>query len=279
MPVGALALGDVGCRRNAVPKMDKKWRHRGSRLILLRLISILCWISVVKLCNTEQEVRDESVLDRELKNYVDRVLGVDVIHIIPGVEIEKAANNTFNNTIKNTFTDKCIKGRHLETVEEYAGRKLDQYSKSHMLSVNLRETARFLIPGDGKSSFLTGFGMGFLAFGLKKLLLPVFIGAQLIKSVLIAMFLPSILGGLGKIVGKGLSTFSGISGASTGINNNNQYSQVEDFEFKDTDPYSNDLGGIKDINNDANQINHLNPDEEINGHTNSRRQVIVLYIA
>lgn len=81
--------------------------------------------------------------------------------------------------------------------------------------------------------------MGFLAFALKKLLLPVFIGAQLVKSVLIAMFLPTILGGVGKLLGKGLSTFSGISGASAGFNNNNQ--QMEDFEFKDSDPYNNDV--------------------------------------
>lgn len=67
-----------------------------------------------------------------------------------------------------------------------------------------------------KSSFLAGFGMGVLAFFLKKLMLPVFIGAQIVKSVLIAMFLPTILGGLGKLAGKGLSTFSGLSSASTG---------------------------------------------------------------
>lgn len=83
---------------------------------------------------------------------------------------------------------------------------------------------------------MAGFGMGFLAFFLKKLLLPVFIGAQLVKSVLLAMFLPSILGSLGKLVGKGLSTFSGVSGASAGAGQN----QVEDFEFKDTNPYNNE---------------------------------------
>lgn len=88
--------------------------------------------------------------------------------------------------------------------------------------------------------------MGFLAFALKKLLLPVFIGAQIVKSVLIAMFLPSILGSLGKLVGKGLSSFSGTSGASGGGATN----QVEDFEFKETIPYNND-DGIQDINADA----------------------------
>lgn len=93
----------------------------------------------------------------------------------------------------------------------------------------------------GKSSFMAGFSMGFLAFALKKLLLPVFIGAQLVKSVLIAMFLPSIIGSLGKLLGKGLSSFSGLSGASGGGHNN----QIEDFEFKDTSPYNTD-GGVPD---------------------------------
>lgn len=56
---------------------------------------------------------------------------------------------------------------------------------------------------EGKSTFLTGFGLGFLAFGLKKLLLPLILGAQIVKSILIALFLPSIIGSIGKIVGKG----------------------------------------------------------------------------
>jgi hypothetical protein len=56
----------------------------------------------------------------------------------------------------------------------------------------------------GKSTFLTGFGLGFLAFALKKLLLPLFFGVQIIKSVLLALFLPSIIGSIGNIVGKGM---------------------------------------------------------------------------
>lgn len=74
----------------------------------------------------------------------------------------------------------------------------------------------FISDSSAKSSFLAGFGMGVLAFFLKKLMLPVFIGAQLITSGLVAMFLPTVLGGLGKLAGKGLSTFSGLSSASTG---------------------------------------------------------------
>ncbi|CAB0019886.1 unnamed protein product [Nesidiocoris tenuis] len=66
----------------------------------------------------------------------------------------------------------------------------------------------------GKSPFLTGFGLGFLAFGLKKLLLPFFIGAQIVKSVLVALFLPTLLGHIGKLVGKGLTSVATQSGSS-----------------------------------------------------------------
>lgn len=79
--------------------------------------------------------------------------------------------------------------------------------------------------------------MGFLA----KLLLPVFLGAQIIKSVLLALFLPSIIGNVGKLLGKGLSSISGNSGSS-GFGHGQE--QMEDFEFKDTGPYNEP--GIQD---------------------------------
>lgn len=44
----------------------------------------------------------------------------------------------------------------------------------------------------------------FYAFsGLKKWMGPIFIGVQIAKTVLLAMFLPSIIGSIGKMVGKG----------------------------------------------------------------------------
>lgn len=91
----------------------------------------------------------------------------------------------------------------------------------------LNVSARFSF---GKNSFLTGFGLGFLAFGLKKLLLPLFIGVQIVKSVLIAMFLPSILGGIGKLVGKGVSNFASSSGSSSPSNVGGD--NLNDFDFK-----------------------------------------------
>lgn len=39
--------------------------------------------------------------------------------------------------------------------------------------------------------------------GFKKLMWPIFIAVQVAKTVLLAMFLPSIIGSIGKMVGKG----------------------------------------------------------------------------
>ncbi|XP_076480969.1 protein Osi24 isoform X2 [Bombus vancouverensis nearcticus] len=71
------------------------------------------------------------------------------------------------------------------------------------------------------------------AFGLKKLLLPLIFGVQIIKSVLLALFLPSIIGSIGNIVGKGVSSFAQSSHTTA--------QPEENFEFKDnSDLYSDD---------------------------------------
>lgn len=88
---------------------------------------------IARTCNNQ--VRDESVLDRELKNYVDRVFKTEQFNIIPGVEFEK-----LNVT---TGTD-CDTGRSQQTsFEDYIQDKFDQYAKTHVLSVNFEQTARF----------------------------------------------------------------------------------------------------------------------------------------
>uniref|UniRef100_A0A182P5Y8 Protein osiris 24 n=1 Tax=Anopheles epiroticus TaxID=199890 RepID=A0A182P5Y8_9DIPT len=74
-------------------------------------------------------------------------------------------------------------------------------------------------------------GRLFLFKGMKKLLWPVMIGLQIVKTVLIMMFLPSIIGSLGKIVGKGLSSVSGLSHPAQ---------TVDDLDFKDTTSYNAD---------------------------------------
>ncbi|XP_066247954.1 uncharacterized protein Osi24 [Euwallacea similis] len=241
--------------------MPKTYRDNSkSELVLIKLILISLCVKIAKTCNNQ--VRDESVLDRELKNYVDRVFKTEQFVIVPGLEFEKVGNTTILANISDT---RCDNARSGVSLEDYVQRRLDQYAETHVLSVNLDQTARFFsssgsnssTDSSAKSSFLAGFGMGVLAFFLKKLMLPVFIGAQLIKSVLIAMFLPTILGSLGKLAGKGLSTFSGLSSASTGINRPPQ--EMDDFEFKDADPYSNNndeaLGANFDDEHDTLTLN------------------------
>ncbi|BES96132.1 Hypothetical protein NTJ_08938 [Nesidiocoris tenuis] len=95
----------------------------------------------------------------------------------------------------------------------------------------------------GKSPFLTGFGLGFLAFGLKKLLLPFFIGAQIVKSVLVALFLPTLLGHIGKLVGKGLTSVATQSGSS------GSQDQVTEFDFKD--PGGGGYGEVESAGSDS----------------------------
>lgn len=60
---------------------------------------------------------------------------------------------------------------------------------------------------------------------------PLFIGFQVIKTALLVLFLPSIIGSVGKIVGKGLPSLSGT--VSQFSNPNAHIEQVEDLDFKD----------------------------------------------
>ncbi|XP_076266487.1 protein Osi24 [Rhynchophorus ferrugineus] len=224
-----------------------KLKTRTQSYYLIELV-LICSIAIqAQACSSG--VQNSSSLESEIKQYVDSVLQTKTFPIIPGVQIESVNNVTVPD--KN---ETCENGRSSESMEGYLSERLSKFVDTHVISVNLDQTARFLSsnPPDGaaaaaattvadtsgKSSFLAGFGMGMLAFLLKKMLLPVFIGAQFIKSILIAMFLPTILGGVGKLVGKGLSTFSGLSSASTGLNR--PQPEIEDFEFKDVDPYNNE---------------------------------------
>ncbi|GJQ85492.1 hypothetical protein Trydic_g23082 [Trypoxylus dichotomus] len=216
-------------------------------MIPLVMVSLV-FSDLVPRCAAESAEKVESYVDKKLINYVDEVFSVDKLNIMPGFRIESKKNTSRQEDHKR----KCENARNLQDVTAYFYEKWDQYIENHVLSVNISETSRFLRQETGKSSFMAGFGVGFLAFALKKLLLPVFIGAQIVKSLLIAMFLPSILGSLGKLLGKGLSSVSGISGSSGGFGGGGGQT-IEDFEFKDTSPYNNDAGG-QDYNINDNSI-------------------------
>lgn len=90
--------------------------------------------------------------------------------------------------------------------------------------------------------------IGFVISGLKKLMWPLFIGMQVVKSVLLVLFLPSIIGSVGKIVGKGLPSIQSLSGTFS------QFSQpgantetIDDLEFKDNS-FNSDIDADGTVN-------------------------------
>ncbi|XP_059469206.1 uncharacterized protein LOC132192966 isoform X2 [Neocloeon triangulifer] len=117
--------------------------------------------------------------------------------------------------------------RSLDDPGQYLIDRTWDYLQSHELVVSFNDPENGAPRTASANTFLTGFGLGFLAFGLKKLLLPFFIGAQVIKSILLAIFLPTLLTGIGKFLGKsGASIFSASAGHG--------HSGGEDeFDFKD----------------------------------------------
>ncbi|VVC93257.1 unnamed protein product [Leptidea sinapis] len=103
--------------------------------------------------------------------------------------------------------------------------------------------------------------MRFRSFGLKKFFLPLLIGMQVFKSILLAMFLPSILGSFGKIIGKGISHLSATSSQASyppantddqgAYNNDNKDFMGYETNQAGTYAYNDELYG----NGDANDIN------------------------
>lgn len=92
----------------------------------------------------------------------------------------------------------------------------------------------------------------FICLGLKKFMWPLFIGLQVVKTALLVLFLPSIIGSVGKIVGKGLPSLSGSFSQFSQPNAHTE--QVDDLEFKD---------------------NSLNGDHEEGGTMNSHYQYAI----
>nr|XP_034179144.1 uncharacterized protein LOC117603781 isoform X1 [Osmia lignaria] len=165
---------------------------------------------------------------KELSDLLDRLSGMDAYNVTDSVQIIRNRDVARTDEKGNVRSDASL----LDKVRRYA--------REHVIKIRL---SKDLIPGrkartffnaifQGKSTFLTGFGLGFLAFGLKKLLLPLIFGVQIFKSVLIALFLPSIIGSIGNILGKGVSSFAQSAHTTA--------QPEESFEFKDNSDLYND---------------------------------------
>jgi hypothetical protein len=131
--------------------MDGTWsRSRRGHVVIEVLYVVLCLVSDLR----GSKLDCESDLDKELKRYVDRVLSVDEYSIIPGVGIERAANAS------RTLVDDdriCDKARSYGSIESYVQRRLEEYTKTHVLAVNIPATARFFQGnGDQDKEALSG---------------------------------------------------------------------------------------------------------------------------
>ncbi|KAL2720111.1 uncharacterized protein V1478_010377 [Vespula squamosa] len=171
----------------------------------------------------------------KLSNLLDELSKVDEYNVTDSVQIVRSdISNKPNMKTERKFE------KEFEMKSDLLD-ELHRYAKEHVVRIKIDPntiTGRkgrtfFDALFQGKSTFLTGFGLGFLAFGLKKLLLPLFFGIQIIKSVLLALFLPSIIGSIGNIVGKGVSSFAQSSQTVT-------VAPEENFEFKDNSDLYND---------------------------------------
>ncbi|XP_024936338.1 uncharacterized protein LOC112493729 isoform X2 [Cephus cinctus] len=161
----------------------------------------------------ESETSALGCLEAQLEEFVDRLSTIETYNLTDSIQIVRSVNES--SALPKDDRDGA---REEHSLLE----KVERYALQHVVRIKL---PRELIASRESRTF-------FGAFGLKKLLLPLIIGAQIIKSVLIALFLPSIIGSIGKFVGKGVSSFAQSSQAA------NQ--QPEDnFEFKDNfDLYS-----------------------------------------
>ncbi|XP_008548233.1 uncharacterized protein LOC103571739 isoform X2 [Microplitis demolitor] len=157
---------------------------------------------------------------KDLEFFLDTAQTKNVLNVSDSLQIVKRKNFTAFSTRESLFD------------------KVHRFAKNYVMKINLNKNlidlrqprTFFGTYFDGKNPFLTGFGLGFLAFGLKKLLFPLIIGAQIVKSILIALFLPSIIGSIGKMVGKGVSSFAQSSQGVTA-------QPDENFEFKDNSDF------------------------------------------
>lgn len=117
-------------KRHALRKMTNR-----KKSVIFNLFILIAASSASECDNA----RSTGVLDEQLKKYVDGVLSVDNYDIVPGVYIERSRNLT----VENGSLGDVGCGRGAFDIQNYVYRKLDQYSQTHVLAVNIPATARF----------------------------------------------------------------------------------------------------------------------------------------
>ncbi|XP_037967520.2 uncharacterized protein LOC105389093 [Plutella xylostella] len=198
----------------------------------------------------------EKDLEHDVEILIDDALSKDRYEIVEGIEIKSVQKRNGGGNEKTTQdNNREEEGRALFskfTFEYRLLQKVKNFVETHILSINLPKAARL---------------MGFRSFGLKKFFVPLLIGAQVFKSILLAMFLPSILGSFGKILGKGISSLSAASSQASyppaHVDDADAYNnENKDIMAYETDPqgmyaYPNDGQTLYANMADANDVNDI----------------------
>lgn len=124
--------------------MVKVWKqHGGSCCVALKFVYLLILPVALAKCSGCSDGKLARV-ERELRKYVDDLVVTDKFSVLPGVRIERSVP-TENAT---TYEDASEVSRSGKSFDEYIQNKLTQFYDTHLVSVNVPETARFFFKGD-----------------------------------------------------------------------------------------------------------------------------------
>ncbi|PZC71256.1 hypothetical protein B5X24_HaOG213742 [Helicoverpa armigera] len=179
-------------------------------------------------------------LEKAVEDILDKALSKDKFKIFDGVEV-KAAENV---TKRSDEEGRALFSKY--TYEYRMYQKVKNFINTHILSINLPMAAK--------------------SFGLNKFFIPILIGGQvLIKTILFAMFLPSILGSFGKMLSKGLSTISASSSQASyppanvddqvGYNADNK--DIMGYETSQTGTFAYPQDSMYGDSNDVNELGNV----------------------
>lgn len=117
-----------------------QWKYRRNEYMILAAITLIVILSLLPGSIAKEMSKKENYFDKELMNYVDELLSVDKMSIMPGFQIELKENVSTEEGHKS----KCDNPRNLQDVTDYFNEKWNQYIESHVLAVNVSETSRLL---------------------------------------------------------------------------------------------------------------------------------------
>lgn len=117
-------------------------RWSAARITPKCLLLILANLLALTNAGSEELFAQFSNLDQELVRYVDDIFSDSgrQIDVVPGICIERKSGN-FSNV--NSTLENCSTSRGIDSVEEYFSEKWDNFAKTHVLAMNVPETARF----------------------------------------------------------------------------------------------------------------------------------------